>query len=237
MGKRIISQARGKGSFTYRIRKKAFRYRLGYPGLNFKGSAQITKLINSPAHSAPIAKLIIDKKVFYIPAAQGLYEGQTIEINNGGLEKGDIVMLKDIPIGTRIFNIEKRPGDGGKMVRTSGGFSTLSKKDEKGTFVLMSNKKEIKLNENCRVTIGTIAGQGRKTKPVIKAGKKHHMMKARSKKWHTTSAVKVNIIDHPFGGGRGKRIKSKIAKRDSPPGAKVGHISPRKTGKRKGRRR
>ena len=58
-------------------------------------------------------------------------------------------------------------------------------------------------------------------------------MFAKGRKWHRTSAVKVNAIDHPFGSGRGKRIKSKIAKRNSPPGKKVGHIRPKQTGKRK----
>ena len=43
----------------------------------------------------------------------------------------------------------------------------------------------------------------------------------------------MNAIDHPFGSGRGKNPKSKIAKRNAPAGAKVGHLRPRQTGKRK----
>ena len=58
-------------------------------------------------------------------------------------------------------------------------------------------------------------------------------MLAKGRKWHRTSAIKTNAIDHPFGGGRGKRIKSKIAKRNAPPGAKVGHIRPSRTGRKK----
>ena len=45
--------------------------------------------------------------------------------------------------------------------------------------------------------------------------------------------IKTNAIDHPFGSGRGKRIKSKIAKRNAPAGAKVGLIRPRRTGRKK----
>jgi len=66
----------------------------------------------------------------------------------------------------------------------------------------------------------------------MKAGKMFYAMKAKGRKWHFTSRVKVNAVDHPFGGGRGKRIKSKIAKRNAPPGAKVGHIRPRRTGRK-----
>ena len=63
--------------------------------------------------------------------------------------------------------------------------------------------------------------------------KKFHIMKTKSKLWPRTSAVKMNAIDHPFGSGRGKRMKSKIAKRNAPPGKKVGLIRPRRTGRKK----
>ena len=59
------------------------------------------------------------------------------------------------------------------------------------------------------------------------------MKKARNKLWPRTSAVKMNAVDHPFGSGRGKRIKSKIAKTNAPPGAKVGLIRPSRTGKKR----
>ena len=49
MGKRIIQQARGKGSFTYRVRKKAFKYKLRYPR-NLGEEGIVLKLLNSLAH-------------------------------------------------------------------------------------------------------------------------------------------------------------------------------------------
>jgi len=230
MGKTIIQQARGHGSKTYRVRPKAYIYKIQYPKLDVVGKAKVLDLINSPAHSSPLAKMSINNETFYIPAANGLYQGQEIEIGSNKLEIGNIVQLKDVPFDTRIFNIEIRPGDGGKMVRTSGNSAGVIRRTEKKVILLMSNKKEIELDPNCRVTVGIIAGAGRTSKPVVKAGKKHHMMKARNKLWPRTSAVKFNAVDHPFGGGRGKRIKSKIAKRNAPAGAKVGHIRPSRTG-------
>ncbi len=119
------------------------------------------------------------------------------------------------------------------MIRTAGSSATISKKEKENVAVLMPNKKEVLLHKNCRATIGTIAGDGRVSKPFITAGKKYYKMKARNKLWPRTSAVKMNVVDHPFGSGRGKRIKSKIAKRNAPPGRKVGHLRPRRTGKRK----
>ena len=97
----------------------------------------------------------------------------------------------------------------------------------------MPSKKEKAFNKNCRAVIGVIAGSGRLEKPLIKAGKMHYISKSKGKLWPRTSAVKVNVIDHPFGSGRGKNPKSKVAKRNAPPGRKVGLIRPRRTGKRK----
>ena len=62
MGKRIISQARGKGSLTYRVRKKAFSNKVGYPSK--EGEAEILKIFHSPAHSAPLMKIKVDNEVF-----------------------------------------------------------------------------------------------------------------------------------------------------------------------------
>ncbi len=233
MGKTIIQQARGHGSFTYRVRRSAYRYKIGYPNLATNGKVKIVSLLNSAGHTAPLAKVILDKKDYYLPAAQGIFEGQDIEFGGNNFTSGNITAIKNIPIETNIFNIEIRPGDGGKIARTSGNSAVITKKSDKAITLMLSSRKEINLHPECRATIGIVAGQGRKLKPVVKAGKKWHMMKARNKLWPRTSAVKFNAVDHPFGGGRGKRIKSKIAKRNAPAGAKVGHLRPRRTGVQK----
>jgi large subunit ribosomal protein L2 len=231
MGKTIIQQARGHGSKTYQVRPSAYRHEIGYPNLKTLGKLKILKLINSAGHTAPLAKIISEGKDYFVPAAQGIYEGQEIEIGEASATVfGNILPLKSIPADSRVFNIELRPGDGGKVARTSGNSAMIVRKDENSVTLLLSSKREIKLHPECRATIGVIAGQGRMTKPVVKAGKKWHMMKSRNKLWPRTSAVKFNAVDHPFGGGRGKRIKSKIAKRNAPAGAKVGHLRPSRTG-------
>ncbi len=231
MGKRITQQARGKGSLTFRVKPKAYRYKIGYPSLNATGKAKIVKLFNSSGHSAPLIKVNIGKENFICPAASGVYEGQEIEIN-GNVGIGNILKLENIPQGTKVFDIEFAPGKGGKLLRGSGCSGIVMNKDDKFVEVQIKRRR-LKINKKCRATIGIAAGDGRTMKPFIKAGKKHHLMASKGRKWHRTSAVKVNAVDHPFGGGRGKRIKSKIAKRNAPPGRKVGHIRPKKTGKRK----
>jgi len=231
MGKRIIQQRRGRGTSTYKVRKKAFRYQIGYPR-KLKGEGSVIKLFNSAAHSSPLAKIKYSEGYFYIPAFRGMVEGQKIKFGEE-VKEGNILELKDIPIKTKIHNIESRPGDGGVFIRTGGSSAEVNKIIGTNVFVLMPSKKEKKFNGRCRATIGRIAGSGRLDKPVIKAGKQYYIKKSKSKLWPRTSAVKMNVIDHPFGSGRGKRVKSKIAKRNAPPGRKVGLLRPKKTGKKK----
>jgi large subunit ribosomal protein L2 len=233
MGKRIISQARGHGSLTYRVRRKAYTYKIKYPAE--EGEAEILKIIHSAGHSAPLLKLKILNQIFYNPAFEGAVEGNKILVRTDAApQPGNIVMLKNIPLGTSVYNIELNPGDGGKMVRVAGGSCLVYKKyDNNKISILTPKKKEILLSGDCRATIGVIAGAGRLLKPFVKAGAKFYKMKARNKLWPRTSAVKMNAVDHPFGSGRGKRIKSKIAKRNAPAGARVGHVRPRRTGRRK----
>jgi len=232
MGKRIIQQARGKGSHTYRVRKKAFKYKLKYP-LKLEGEGTVLKLLNSAAHSAPLAKVKNRERVFYIPAFEKMIEGQKINFDKNDIKEGNILKLKDIPIKTQVYCIESHPGDGGTFIKTGGSSASINKIVGKDVFVLMPSKKEKKLHENCRAIIGVISGAGRLDKPVMKAGKKYHIKKSKSKLWPRTSAVKMNAIDHPFGSGRGKNPKSKIAKRNAPPGRKVGLLRPSRTGRKK----
>jgi len=232
MGKRIIQQRRGRGTRSYKVNRRVYRFRLQYPR-SLEGEGVVSSLFNSAAHSAPMAKIKYSGGFFYIPAFKGMIEGQTIKFGGNEIKDGNILRLKDIPIKTRIYCIESNPGDGGIFIRTGGNYAEVNKIIGKDIYILMPSKQEKKFNQNCRAIIGVIAGAGRFDKPVVKAGKKFFIKKAKSKLWPRTSAVKMNVIDHPFGSGRGKRIKSKIAKRNAPPGARVGLIRPRRTGKRK----
>ena len=237
MGKRIIQQHRGHGSMTYRVRRKAFSIKPSYPSDIHEGDEfQVVALVNSGGHSAPIAKFKKIKgagktEVFHNFAAEGIYVGQKIVIE--GHENGDIVMIGELKNTTLVFNIESKYKDGGKFIRSGGSSGEIINKKGNHVFVQMPSKKLKEFNHNCRATVGKVSGSGRTGKPILKAGKNYYIKKAKSKLYPRTSAVAMNAIDHPFGSGRGKRIKSKIAKRNSPPGRKVGLLRPSRTGRRK----
>jgi len=232
MGKTLIQQARGHGSLTYRVRRKAFNVHPGYP-VNMNGEYVVVNIFSTGGHSIPVAKIksLTGGIFFHNFATNEMYEGQKISFN--GIKPGDIAELKNIPNGTPIFNIELHQKDGGRIVRTGGNSALITGRKENIVRVMLPSKQEKEFEGECRATIGVASGAGRLDKPILKAGKQSFIKGVKQKMWPRTSAVKMNAIDHPFGSGRGKRIKSKIAKNNAPPGAKVGLIHPRRTGRTK----
>lgn len=241
MGKRIISQRRGRGTLTYR--SNSHRYVTSVKHRNYDEleksdliKGKIIDLIHCPGHSAPLALIKYDNgETNYMFAPEKIKVTDMIESGAKAKPKlGNTLPLRSIPEGTLIHNIENKPGDGGKFIRVAGSFAKLISFADNIAIVKMSSKKQKKFNLDCRATIGIVAGSGRKEKPFVKAGRKFYAMRARGKLYPRTSAVAMNAVDHPFGSGRGRQhAKVKIASRHAPPGAKVGKISSKRTGKRK----
>ena len=234
MGKRIITQRRGKGTSRYRAPSHRYKYSLKYPKTNEKLKGIITKLVHDQARNSPIAIIEFEnKEKINIPAPLNIREGSEVYYNDKQTI-GSILKLSDIPEGTEIYNIEKLPGSNGTFCRTAGNTSKVLMKTNDFVLIQLPSKKQKKFNPNCRATIGVIAGSGQKDKPILKAGKRHHMMRARNKLYPQTSGVSMNAVDHPFGSGRGSHVgKPKTPPRNAPPGRNVGLIRARRTGKRR----
>ena len=234
MGKRIITQRRGRGSSTYRAPSHRYNYSLEYPKTNEKLTGTIIRLLHDQARTSPIAVVEFNNKErINIPAPLNIREGSTIYYNLNQTP-GSILRLSEIPEGTEIYNIESIPGSNGKFCRTAGSAARILMKTDEFVLVELPSKKQKKFNPNCRAVIGIIAGSGRNEKPILKAGKKYHMMKARNKLYPRTSGVSMNAVDHPFGSGRGSHIgKPKTPPRNAPPGRNVGLIRARRTGRKR----
>lgn len=238
MGKRIVSQRRGRGTLTYR--SHSFRHtsdvKYRYDILDKNTKAIIIDLIHCVGHTAPLALVKYeDGQKGYLLVADGIKVSDTVLFGpNIEIINGYVLPLKNIPVGTSVFNIEKVPGDGGRFVRAAGTNAKILVVEDKGILVQMPSKGKKLFNPNCRATIGLIAGSGRTEKPFVKAGNRWHKMKARGRLYPITSGVAMNATDHPFGSGRGRHPgKPTIAPRFAPPGRKVGKIRPSRTGKRK----
>jgi len=238
MPTKIIVQRRGKGSPTYTANSHKYFGAIGYPAkLPNTMKGEVMDIVNSAGHSAPLMVIKYeDGQVSLTPAPLGIRQGQEVYAGDKApVEVGNVLNLGNIPSGTSIFNLELKPHNDGKIVRTSGGFAQVVSREKKGVVIKLPSKKVISLHPNCRATVGVIAGGGRPNKPFVKAGKKHHAMRARGKLYPRTSAVAMNPVDHPFGKTHSKEgVKRPTSRsRHLPPGAKVGQISPRKTGRGK----
>jgi len=240
MGKRVIIQRRGRGTLTYRT--PIHRYvgavsHMPYDEIEKTGiiSGKVLDFLNCPGHSAPLVEIEYEGGDRVLSLANlGMYTNQ--RVHSGAKAQpnaGNTVPLKTIPIGTNICNVESKLGDGGKLVRAAGSFAKVIAKSPKKVTIQFNSRKTKILDENCRATVGIVAGGGRKDKPVLKAGKMAKMMEGRNKLYPKTSGVAMNAVDHPFGSGRGRHMgKPRTVSRDAPPGRKVGSIASRRTGKR-----
>ncbi|HIJ12014.1 TPA: 50S ribosomal protein L2 [Candidatus Woesearchaeota archaeon] len=234
MGKRIIQQRRGRGTSTYRSPSHRFKGEVKHYDLETNG--KVVDVIHCSGHTAPLMKVAFmtgDSVLSFAPS--GIKVGDTISSGVGTeLAPGNVLKLGDIPEGTLIHNIELRPGDGGKLVRSSGTFAKVVAKTDKNVRVVLPSKKEKIFLVNCRAAIGALSGAGRCEKPFLKAGIRMKKMRARNKLYPKVCGISMNAVDHPFGGGcshiKGRPTQSP---RSAPPGRKVGKIAPRRTGRKK----
>jgi len=235
MGKRIITQRRGRGTTTYRAPSHRYKAKVSFNKNNELQTGFVKKIYNDPARSAPIAEIQFDKnELIQIPAPLDIRLNQRITHGSKIVDNGNIMNLEDVPEGTLIYCIEKIPGSGPIFCRAAGNFARVLSKNPDGILVELPSKKQHLFNSKCRAVIGIIAGSGRKEKPLVKAGKAYHIMKAKNKLYPRTSGVAMNAVDHPFGSGRGRHIgKPKVAPRNAPPGRNVGLIRARRTGRKR----
>ena len=232
MGKRTRSQRRGS-SPKNRVRSHRFPGRSQVPRIEDE-VVTVVDLIHSPVHTAPLAHVKRDSgEEFHIVATEGMGVGQKIAIGqNVSLRPGNITTLGNLPEGTPISNVEARPGDGGKIARSGGNSAVVESNMGDIVRVRLPSGRMKELNANCRASIGVLGGHGRTDKPMMKAGSAHYRAKARGKLYPSVSGVAMNPVDHPHGGGNHQAVHGpNSVPRTAPPGQKVGHIAPSRTGR------
>jgi large subunit ribosomal protein L2 len=238
MGKRTLQRRRGKAGIQFRapIKGKIAPARLPFGSSTGLTSALVTKILDERGRSAPLAQVRTEAgRTSYVPAATGMTVGSTLSIGSTSEPaSGNIMPLASIPEGTRICNVELRPGDGGKLVRASGASAVLFSKSGKNAILKLPSGKSILVDGRCMAMVGEVAGGGRTEKPFLTAGARHHAMRASGRVYPRMRGVAMAVVYHPFGGGRHQHPgKSTSTSRNAPPGRKVGLIAPRKTGRKR----
>ncbi len=237
MGKNLTQQKAGKGSTTYRSPSHRFGGSVALPKFNKEAiNGTVKDIIHCPGHTSPLAEIKYENGEKNLTvAAEGIQVGEQVACGeNVEIKIGNTLPLKSIPEGTIINSVELNPGDGGKLVKSSGAFAKVLAKAGRNITILLPSKKQRIVNENCRATIGIVAGSGRTEKPFLNAGRKFYAMRARNKYWPKVSGTAMNAVDHPYGCSRSSRKgRPTIAPRFAPPGRKVGMFKPKTTGRAK----
>jgi large subunit ribosomal protein L2 len=138
----------------------------------------------------------------YILQPSGLKVGDVVASAAEGLDikPGNAMKLKSIPIGTILHNIELKPGKGGQMARSAGGYAQLMGKEEKYVILRLPSGEMRQVLGECMATVGVVGNEEYSNITIGKAGRARYMGIRPQ-----TRGSAMNPVDHPHGGGEGKK--------------------------------
>ncbi|NQY31322.1 MAG: 50S ribosomal protein L2, partial [Flavobacteriaceae bacterium] len=137
----------------------------------------------------------------YILQPSGLSVGTKIMAQESGLDilPGNAMRLTSIPVGTMVHNIEMKPGKGGQIARSAGGYAQIMGREDKYVILRLPSGEMRKILGVCIATIGIVGNEDYSNMVIGKAGRSRHLGKRPQ-----TRGSAMNPIDHPHGGGEGK---------------------------------
>ena len=172
------------------------RRKFGIPG-------KVEAIEYDPNRNCRIALIsYVDGEKRYIIRPSGLNVGDVISAAEAGLDikPGNAMKLKSIPVGTIVHNIELKPGKGAQMARSAGGYAQLMGKEEKYVILRLPSGEMRQVLAECMATVGVVGNEDWANVTIGKAGRNRH----RGIRPQTRGSA-MNPVDHPHGGGEGKK--------------------------------
>jgi large subunit ribosomal protein L2 len=164
--------------------------------------ARVERLEYDPNRSANLALLCYaDGERRYIIAPKGVSAGaQLVSGADAPIKAGNTLPLRNIPVGTTIHCVEMLPGKGAQLARAAGAAVQLLAREGDYVQIRLRSGEIRKVHINCRATIGEVGNEEHALESIGKAGRV---------RWRgirpTVRGVAMNPIDHPHGGGEGKK--------------------------------
>jgi len=165
-------------------------------------TAKVERLEYDPNRSAFLALLLYaDGERRYIIAPKGVSAGaQLVSGAEAPIKSGNTLPLRNIPVGTTIHCLEMLPGKGAQLARAAGASVQLLAREGEYAQVRLRSGEIRKVHINCRATIGEVGNEEHSLESIGKAGRV---------RWRgirpTVRGVAQNPVDHPHGGGEGKK--------------------------------
>ncbi|MBM4017728.1 MAG: 50S ribosomal protein L2 [Planctomycetes bacterium] len=206
---------------TFRIARSGGRNNQGFTTSRFRGGGhrrifravdflrdkdgvpgKVAAIEYDPNRSARIALIHYkDGEKRYILAPGDLAVGQTVMSGPQAEPRtGNCLPLENIPAGLMIHSLELVPGQGGVLVRAAGRAATLSAKEGRWAYVVLPSGETRRINIKCRATVGAVGNADHGAVRVGKAGRTRH----KGRRSHNRGSA-MNPVDHPMGGGEGRR--------------------------------
>jgi large subunit ribosomal protein L2 len=169
----------------------------------------VTSIEYDPCRTGNIAAVykFMNQSYSYILAPKNLRIGDIIKSGlNGEIKLGHSLPITKVPIGSYIYNVASKMKGSGQIARSAGTFAQLVEKNIKFGLIKMSSTKYKILPLNCYVTLGTVSNELSCLKKIKKAGRARWLNKR-----PIVRGVAMNPIDHPHGGGEGKKSGLKLS--------------------------
>lgn len=165
--------------------------------------AKVKAIEYDPNRSTRIALLEYpDKEKRYILAPLGLQVGDEVISSNQKdveIKAGNCLLLRYIPSGTLIHNLELVKGKGGQIVRSAGSSAQIMAKEGEFAHLKLPSGEIRLISLDCHATIGQLSNIEHEAITIGKAGRR---------RWlgirPTVRGLAMNPVDHPHGGGEGK---------------------------------
>ncbi len=154
-----------------------------------------------PYRTAFIARLVYrDGERRYILAPQGLKTGDELIISEKApIKLGNRTLLRCIPVGTLVHNVELLSGKGGQLARSAGSAVEVLANEEGYTHLKLSSGEVRKVPWSGWASIGQLSNPDHRLEEIGKAGRS---------RWlgirPTVRGSAMNPRDHPYGGGEGR---------------------------------
>lgn len=191
---RITVRHRGGGVKRHYRVVEFGQYKLGEKG-------QVLAIEYDPNRTCAIALMEYnDGSRKYVLAPHGLKQGDTIETaDKAVLNIGNRMKLKNIAVGTMVYNIELEPGRGGRLARGAGASAQVMAHEGKYTNLKMPSTEIRKILSECFASIGQLSNPEHRFEKMHKAG-----VARRRGRRPTVRGSAMAPTDHPHGGGEGR---------------------------------